>query len=124
MSRPSNPSSHFAKRETGLVVAYPDRSYADHKGLIFLSRLRRYLPNDEHHEALPARIMECCREMRNRGSLEDPARLEMTGAFDLGEESLRFRVLSFPLKRPSDRMPVVILLDVIRRTEPANAPHS
>jgi hypothetical protein len=103
-------------RESGLVVSYPGRCYADHKGLRFLGYLRRNLPHAEYHEALPARIMECCREMRNRVSGEDPVQLEMTGAFELGEQTFRFRVLSLPLNRRSDRVPVLILLDAIRRT--------
>jgi len=114
---PSAPSA-------GLVVAYPDRSYADHKGLTCLNQLRQYLPNADYHEALPARIMDCCREVRNRVSGDHPTQLEMTGAFEAGEQTFRFRVLSLPWNRLSDRMPVLILLDVIRRTEPTTAPHS
>jgi hypothetical protein len=116
--------SRSLSRETGLVVSYPDRSYADPKGVTFLSHLRQYLPNAEYHEALPARILECCREVRSRVSLEHPVQLEMTGAFEFGEQSFRFRVLSLPLNRRSDRVPVLILLDVIRRTEPTTAAHS
>jgi hypothetical protein len=103
-------------RETGLVVSYPDQSYADHKGLTLLSHLRQYLPNAEYHEALPARILDCCREVRSQVRVEHPVQREMTGAFEFGEQSFRFRVLSLLLNRRSDRVPVLILLDAIRRT--------
>jgi len=100
-------------RQTGLVVCYPDRAYADHKGLTFLGHLRRYLPNAEYHEALPARMMECCREMRNRVSVEHPAPLEITGSLELGEQTLRFRVVSLPWTRPRHDAPVLLLLNLI-----------
>ena len=107
-----SPESCRDSQWIGLVLAYPDRSYADHRGLTFLHQLRQYLPNAEYHEALPARIMECCREVRNRVSAEHPTQLEMTGAFELGEQTIGFRVLALPSKRPSHRMPMLILLDV------------
>ena len=115
---PPSPLSRLAcQDETGLVVVYPDRSYADQKGRTFLNQLHQYLPNAEYYEALPARIMECCRGMRNRVTLEYPAQLEMTGAFDLGEENIRFRVLSVPLKRQCDRTTVLILLDKAKTSD-------
>jgi hypothetical protein len=113
-----------ASQETGLVLVYPDRCYADHKGRALLSRLRQHLPRDQYRGALPVRIMECCREVRNRVSVDRPVQLQMTGAFELGEQTLRVRVLSLPLQRPGDRAPILVLLDVMRRTEATNAPNS
>src|SRR5678816_1919217 len=74
-------------RESGLVVSYPGRSYADHKALTLLNQLRQHLPNADYRETLPAQIMKCCTEMR-RASFEQTGRLEMMGAFDLGEQSI------------------------------------
>jgi hypothetical protein len=119
-----SPESPGNCQGTGLVLAYPDRFYADHKGLTFLDKLRQHLPKAEYYEALPARVMECCREVRHRMSVEYLVQLELTGAFDLGEQALYFRVLSLPMKRPSHRRPVLILLDMRRQAEPTKAPHS
>ena len=99
-------------RETGLVVSYPDRSYADHKALTLLNQLRQHLPNADYRETLLAQIMKCCSEMR-RASFEQTGRLEMMGAFDVGDQSIRFRVLSLSPKRPSESAPVLVLLDLI-----------
>ena len=101
------------RKDSGVVVAYPNRSYADQKALTLLNQLRQHLPNADYRDALPAQIMNCCTEMRRRGSLEKTGRLEMTGTFDLDDQSIRFRVLSLSPKQPSDAAPVLVLLDLI-----------
>jgi hypothetical protein len=114
---PSSPSTLLrsaCQGETGLVVVYPDRSYADHKGLTCLNQLRQHLPKAAYDEALPAQIRECCRKVSNRVSLRDPARLEMTGTFDLGKQSIRFRVVSLTSTRPNNGAPVLVLLNLLR----------
>jgi hypothetical protein len=100
-------------KDSGVVVAYPDRSYADQKALTLLNQLRQHLPNADYREALPAQIMNCCTELRRRGSFDQTRRLEMIGTFDLDDQSIRFRVLSLSPKQPSDAAPVLVLLDLI-----------
>ena len=103
-----------ASRETGLILAYPDRAYADHRGLTLLGQLRQHLSEADYCEALPAQIMDCCHEIRRRASSGDMARLEMTGSFDVGNLLMRFRAVSLPLKRPSAGMPVLVMLYLVR----------
>jgi len=101
------------RKDSGVVVVYPNRSYADQKALTLLNRLRQHLPNADYREALPAQIVNCCTEMRRRGRFEQTERLEMTGTFALDDQSVRFRVLSLSPKQPSDAAPVLVLLDLI-----------
>jgi hypothetical protein len=100
-------------RGTGLVLAYPDGFYADAKGLILLAQVRKNLPVADYREGLPAEIMKCCTDVRNRDVLEGGTGLELTGTFDLGTHHVRFRVLSLPPKARTHRPRVLVLLDSI-----------
>ena len=106
------PSSRMMRDDrTGVVVAYPERFYADHKGLELLKVLRRHLPDDEYREALPAQILKCCAEIR--GVLSGLSGLETIGTFDLGSQHIRFRAVAVPPKRPAQSLPILILLEAI-----------
>jgi len=99
--------------EKGVIISYPDRAYADQRALTLLSQLRRYLSSSEYSETLPVQIMECCNQIRRLAITEKTAALEMSGAFDVREHPIYFRVLLLPHKRSSDAAPVLILLSGI-----------
>jgi hypothetical protein len=49
--------SEGTRRDSGVVVAYPNRSYANQKALTLLNQLRQHLPNEDYREDLPTQIM-------------------------------------------------------------------
>ena len=103
----------WRQQKKGVVVAYPDKAYADHEALTLLNQLRQHLPSSEYRDALPAQIVKCCTEIRNQTSSAEAARFEMLGTFDIGQQSIRFRAVSLPPKRPGDTMPILVLLDLM-----------
>jgi hypothetical protein len=110
----NGPSPGLSRSETGVIVAYRDRSYADQTARAMLAQLRRHLPPTEYCEALPAQIMESCKEIRQRAAAFGlTTRLELSGSFDLGKQSIRFRVLSLMPNRPGDRAALLVLLNVM-----------
>jgi hypothetical protein len=108
------PPVELSRSETGLIVAYPDRSYADHKARAMLAQLRQYLTPMEYSGPLPVHILESCQEMWQRAAaFGQTTRLELSGSFDLGKQSICFRVLPLMPKRPRDRAALLVLLNVM-----------